>query len=238
MMELPHFLVIGISALACFYVLHRVKRHGEDLQHSIPQESAHDFQELLLLLQAPSEDWELLKDSPNITLHKKQTDHSPFAIIKAKILVPGTSSECVFKCIWDERIRRSWDRMIQDFHVLERLSATSELIYFYVKSPVPLVANREFVQRRSHSRTSDSYVIVYRSVAKEELPVPEGWVRAHTVISGYHIYPVHGQVTIEFISQNDLRGQLPPKLINSFAPAKALEWVKALAQAAQSLTPP
>lgn len=237
-METQHFLVMGLSALFSFCVLQKVKRHSACLHHSIPQESARDFQELLSLLEESSEDWELLKDLPNITLHKKQTGHSPFAIIRARILIPGTSTKCVFQCIWDEKTRKSWDRVIQDFHVLERLSGDSELIYFYVKSPMPFVANREFVQRRSYSKTADSYVTVYRSVTKEELPVPEGWVRAHTVISGYHIYPVHNAVAVEFISQNDLRGQLPPKLINSFAPAKALEWVKALARASQSLTPP
>jgi START domain len=207
----------------------------EDLEPLAEQDDK--FLELKSLLAEPiSEGWDEVRNTPGLQVYKKITEASPIAIIKAKIFIPNTCVEDVLFAIWDGEFRRSWDNVIQDFHVIEKVSDDSDLIYFYAQSPMPMiVSNREFVQHRKYMKDPTGTFIVYWSADREDIPVPEGWVRANTIISGYAIKSTEEGVLVDFISQNDVRGKIPPKLINTLAPSKAIDWVKKLSKACASL---
>ena len=199
---------------------------------------AHDkfFELKTLLLEPISEGWDVIKQTNTIEVHKKTTESSPIAIIKAKIFIPDTNIDDVLFAIWDGDYRREWDNVIQDFHVIEKLSEDSDVIYFFAKSPLPaIVSNREFIQNRKFLREKNGIFIVYWSADNESIPVPDGFIRANTIISGYHIKAENDGVRLEFISQNDVKGKIPPKLINTFAPSKAIDWVKKLSKACIAL---
>lgn len=173
-----------------------------------------------------------------MNLYKKDTGESPIAIIKSDVTLKDTTVDDVLFAIWDGEFRRSWDNVAQDFHIIDVVDQYTDQIYFYAKSPVPMiVSNREFVQHRIYRRDGPKISIVYWSADRDDIPVPEGWVRANTIISGYIIEPGRnpGEVIVNFITQNDVKGKIPPKLINTFAPSKALSWVKELSKACKIL---
>ena len=203
----------------------------------LAQSDCEKFSELKSLLSEPiSEGWDTVKETPTLQVYKKITEASPVAIIKAKILIADTNIEDVLFAIWDGDFRREWDNVIQDFHVVEKVSEDNDVIYFYAKSPLPaLVSNREFLQHRKYVKDNTGIYIVYWSADRNDIPTPNGWVRANTIISGYAIKPDNYGVLVEFISQNDVKGKIPPKLINSFAPGKAIDWVKKLGKACVTL---
>ena len=133
-----------------------VEEEEENLPLVMPE---HDkFSELKsLLTESNSEGWDTIKKTETIEVYKKITESSPVAIIKAKILIEDTSKEDVLFAIWDGDFRREWDNVIQDFHVIEKISEESDIIYFYAKSPLPsLVANREFIQHRKYLKEKNS----------------------------------------------------------------------------------
>lgn len=237
---------LGISiVLVFFYIKPRKLEQGESESSTQPASnppkvsndelkppqasSVHvpdKFDEFITLMaEDVTEGWDVVKDTPDLKVYKKIPENSPVAIIKATIIVQNTTVDDALFAIWDGKFRREWDDVVQDFKVLEKHSETSDVIYFYAASPMPaIVSNREFVQHRKYRKDDKGILIVYWSADMESLPVPTGWVRANTIISGYYIKPIEDGVEMYFISQNDVRGKIPPKLINAVAPTKAMEW--------------
>ncbi|OMJ77710.1 hypothetical protein SteCoe_22658 [Stentor coeruleus] len=188
-----------------------------------PLDKFEEFE--ILMTEGTSEGWDIVKENPDFKVYKKITEFSPVAIIKATILVNDTTPDDALFAIWDGGFRREWDNVLQDFKVIEKYSENSDMIYFYAASPFPsIVSNREFIQHRKYRKDDNGILIVYWSAERDDIPVPEGWVRANTIISGYYIKSVEGGVELYFISQNDVKGKIPPKLINAVAPSKAMDW--------------
>ena len=231
----------GILVGYIFYkqFMKKLTKQKEEDEELAPLRSPENdkFLELKNLLSEPvSEGWDVIKKTSTLEVYKKITESSPIAIIKAKIFIPETTIEDVLFAIWDGNFRRKWDNVIQDFQVLETLSEESDIIYFYAASPMPsLVSNREFLQYRRFSKEKNAIYIVYWSADKDNIPVPKDWIRAHTIISGYSIRAEDGGAVVEFISQNDVKGKIPHKLINTLAPSKAMDWVKKLGKACATL---
>ena len=237
--ESKNLLILGGFFILCyiFFVHFKKKQQSRAANKEAelaPLSSDYDkFDELKSLLASPvCEGWDVVKDVPGLQVYKKIPENSPVAIIKAKIIIKDTTQEDVLFAIWDGKFRREWDNVIQNFHVIEQESEDSDIIYFYAASPMPsIVSNREFIQHRKFVRENSGIFIVYWSAEREDIPIPDGWVRANTIISGYAIKKVQDGVMVEFISQNDVKGKIPPKLINAVAPSKAMDWVKKLGKA-------
>lgn len=180
-----------------------------------------------------------MKSMPNISIYKMISDNSAIAIIKARAIITDATPDKVFKAIWDGEFRKKWDTVLKRFEVLEQIDESTDLIRFYAESPLPsLVANREFLQMRCCKDYEGGKVIVYWSVERPDIEVPEGVIRANTIISGYVIIPDESNpknTRLDFISQNDVRGSIPPQLINTFAPRKASDWIKKLMSACKML---
>lgn len=185
-----------------------------------------------LLRESTLDGWDTIKESECLQVYKKITESSPIAIIKAKLLLPDSCVDDAFFAIWDGEFRREWDSVAKDFHVVSKSSEDADIIYFYAASPMPsIISNREFLQHRRYVKENGAIYIVYWSADMPEKPVPENWVRANTILSGYSISQTENGVLVEFISQNDIKGKIPPKLINALAPNKALEWARKFTKA-------
>mmetsp|Transcript_699 Transcript_699/g.1331 ORF Transcript_699/g.1331 Transcript_699/m.1331 type:complete len:255 (+) Transcript_699:719-1483(+) len=235
---------LGLTAVALVTCLQRTKPQAEQVMEDqiafedpclAPEEREH-LLELLGLLDEPNVDWEEVRRTDNAILLKKDLGSSPVAVIKAHFRLDGLTTECVFKTIWDDEYRREWDNVLKEFTVLEQYTSQSDLAYFYVESPTFLVANRDFLQRRVFTKQPDgTWVIVYWSIERPDVPTKSGWVRAHTSISGYRIREIEGGCVLDYLSHNDVKGLIPPFLINAFAPSKALEWSERMQVAAAKL---
>eukprot|EP00358_Blepharisma_japonicum_P002593 CAMPEP_0202948930 /NCGR_PEP_ID=MMETSP1395-20130829/14783_1 /ASSEMBLY_ACC=CAM_ASM_000871 /TAXON_ID=5961 /ORGANISM="Blepharisma japonicum, Strain Stock R1072" /LENGTH=232 /DNA_ID=CAMNT_0049651493 /DNA_START=6 /DNA_END=701 /DNA_ORIENTATION=- len=216
-----------ISAAIYYLYCKTLKKAKPDNNQNQPKLDCK-FRELeILISEGTNEGWNEIKKTDTFNVYKKDTGDSPIAIIKAFIIIKDTSIEDVHFAIWDGDFRRSWDSVAQDFQVIDKTDHQNDVIYFYAKSPVPwLVSNREFVQHRMYRRDGDKIMIVYWSADRPDRAVPENWVRANTIISGYIIEKGEnpGEVKVNFITQNDVKGSIPPQLINTYAPIKALNW--------------
>lgn len=193
------------------------------------------FEEIIDLLKESSEnniDWECAKHLNSTYIYKKKTENASLTIIKASTIIENTTSETVLNLIWDVSLRSRWDTLSKNFTLLETISENHDLIRFEIDSPMPaLVSPREFLQYRQRKKQGDSYAIVLWSEAKPEIPVPKGFTRAETIYGGYLIIPDGTNVRLELINNNDMRGSIPPKLINTMAPQKSMEWIKKLVAA-------
>lgn len=66
----------------------------------------------------------------------------------------------------------------------------TDVIYYSVSPPIPVVATREWLQRRVLRRdfpTKGMISILYYSVHLEGITVKKGWVRAETDVAGSFI---------------------------------------------------
>jgi hypothetical protein len=74
--------------------------------------------------------------------------------------------------------------------------------------------------------------IHFKSVENPKCPPKPKYVRAETVITGYIMEEevINGQVCTNFtlISENDLKGNLPKKLVNMAAAKETLVWINNL----------
>ena len=208
----------------------------------LPKAKVHEsllpsIADALSLIEEPtSQDWQTIKETPALSIYRKNTGDSPVAIIKAHVVVQGVTAADLMTVIWDVEVRVKWDTVLKGFQELEVLSPDSSVIAFYVKPPVPFISARDFVQLRCRQVVDGAMLISYQSVDRPEFPVPEGYIRGHTMISGYRICQVSpSDCEMDFISQTDIKGSIPVGILNTIAPLRAQEWIKKMVAAAQSL---
>jgi hypothetical protein len=58
--------------------------------------------------------------------------------------IPGVTKELIFTALYDGSIRVKWDKILENFQIVEVECEDVDVIYYYVNSP-PGIANREFV---------------------------------------------------------------------------------------------
>jgi hypothetical protein len=241
------YLVGAIVLLVLYYFLFYKQRTNtvtqdkemqvELLEVSTPenQPESNRFEEVLNFLNEPSEgnpNWECAKQLNSTFIYRKKTENASINVIKASTIIENTTVDVVSFLIWDVKERSKWDTLAKNLTTLESISLNHDLIRFEVDSPMPaLVAPREFLQYRLWKKEGDSIAMVMWSEEKPEIPVPAGFTRAETVYAGYLITTEGSNVRLVLIINNDMKGNIPPKLINTMAPQKSMEWIKKLAAA-------
>lgn len=189
-----------------------------------------------LVNEPPTDSWETIKSSPDLSIYRKKTGDSPVAIVKATALLSAVSAEDIMQVIWDVHVRATWDTVMKSFQEIEVFSADSSVITFFVKPPVPFVAARDFVQLRTRQKVGNAIIIAYQSVDRPDVPLADRCIRGNTLISGYRIEQKSpNQCEVAFISQTDIKGLIPVALLNTVAPLRAAEWLKKMGLAAQGL---
>ena len=191
---------------------------------------------LSLVNEPPTDSWEIIKSSPDLSIYRKKTGDSPVAIVKATALINDVSCENIMQVIWDVHVRATWDTVMKSFQEVEVHSPDSSVITFFVKPPVPFVAARDFVQLRSRQKVGNAIIIAYQSVDRPDVPLADRCIRGNTIISGYRIEQKSpNQCEVAFISQTDIKGLIPVALLNTVAPIRAAEWLKKMGLAAKGL---
>lgn len=102
---------------------------------------------LIDLIEEPIEDWEVVLKKENIIIYRTFKPGNPAVFVKGHADLPNVKKEILFKAIAEEEYRKKWDKVLANFHVVERESDLVDVIYYYVPSPFG-VANREFCQKR------------------------------------------------------------------------------------------
>ncbi|EPY21130.1 hypothetical protein STCU_08684 [Strigomonas culicis] len=151
---------------------------------------------------------------------------------------------CTPKEMWDllqdAVFRIQWDAFRAEAFEIVRLDQTNDIGYYAAKSPMSIVANRDFVnQRMWHDTGRGEYVIFNTSVPHDDVPPTYmkdnkknkdgSYVRAFSKLTGYLIQPYTdartGEVTgtaLTYITQSDPCGWIPTSVTNyistKFAP--------------------
>ena len=96
------------------------------------------------------------------------------------------------------------------------------------------VADRDFVQKRKIWQDfpdKNSVIIHFKSVEHKLAPEFKKFVRAETIISGYYIQTVSLNppvILLSIVSQTDIKGNIPNKLVNMVSQKAPKEWVNNL----------
>ncbi|KPA77041.1 putative mitochondrial hypothetical protein [Leptomonas pyrrhocoris] len=147
----------------------------------------------------------------------------------------GCAPRELYDMLQDPIFREDWDDYrLEAFRVVS-LSANTDIGYYAAKSPVPLVANRDFVnQRMWHDAGQDEFVIFNTSVPHTAVPPSYQkdthknkhgeFVRAMSKLTGYLIRPWRSPTTGEvegtsltYITQTDPCGRIPTTITNFIA---------------------
>ena len=120
----------------------------------------------------------------------KRTKDSPVLMVKAYCIIEH-SAQTVFTCIVDSAIRRSWDKVFDEFKTVDEGDGF-EVLYYSIKTPFG-ITKRDFLQRRTHILDypeKNSITMHFTSIDHPLMPVRRKIVRALTLISGYIIRPI------------------------------------------------
>lgn len=76
------------------------------------------------------------------------TDSSAVVLMKTYALLSGIPPSVVFEVIANPDIRRSWDKVMCNFEIIDDCPEDGRsLLYYMVKTPIG-VSNRDFLQQR------------------------------------------------------------------------------------------
>lgn len=162
------------------------------------------------------------------------------------------STHTIKELLWNQEKRLQWDKYMAEARVVERLGGNSEVYYFVVNTPTGIAA-RDFVQYRNYRFSNNSYAIYFQSVRHPDAPATSKYVRGETHISGYLIRPFEEvydeclydeseggtkgaseKSVITYISQTDLKGNIPSALSNLVSSKTPSKWFTNLEKACQT----
>jgi hypothetical protein len=180
--------------------------------------------------------WDILLNDDVCKIERKVLEINPeVPLIRTTAILENFSVDEVYKAIVDIEVRKSWDK---NFDIYEKIESNEkyDVLYMILKSPVMFISQRELIQQRKiYSNPSDeSKLIHFKSCVHEKYPITEKYVRAETIISGYHIQSHDynkSKTKICIISQTDIKGSLPKNFVNQMAAKGPREWILCLLKA-------
>lgn len=79
------------------------------------------MKQLLKFSQEEVESWDKVTDKETVKVYKKLLADNPCILIKGEALLSGCTVEDTFQQIYDMNLRKKWDKLSQDFRVVEQL---------------------------------------------------------------------------------------------------------------------
>ncbi|ESL10649.1 hypothetical protein TRSC58_01614 [Trypanosoma rangeli SC58] len=177
----------------------------------------------------------------------KKVEREPMRIIKVFGVLHGVHPKTLYDMLQDAVFRPLWDNYrIEAFRIV-KLDEHNDIGYYAVKSPVPGVANRDFVNQRAWINAgNDEYIIFNTSVPHRDVPLDylkvnkissDAVVRGISKITGYLVCPwtdrkgEHG-CCLTYITQCDPGGWIPAPLTNLISKKFAPKTIKTVSHAA------
>jgi len=196
------------------------------------------FQRILSIGSDVTSKWERVVTNPLIKIDKIRPEGSPVVLIRAWAFIEGFSPQEVFDQIYDTEKRAKWETVTMSLSVVEKIDETSQVIYFYVKTPIG-ISERDFVQVRNFKLDypqKDHIVMSFKSVNHPKMPPMKGRIRAETHIAGYIMKPsTQAPNSTDFciVSQSDIKGNIPKVIVNMASGKAPAEWINKLIKACE-----
>ena len=131
--------------------------------------------------------------------------------------IPGATPKDMLALFWnkDLQARQVWDASLAEFHLVEKISDTLEVLFSSYSAGVPLVANRTFVIARTFWEQADgSIVYVGTSLNHDKGVQSPDDVRGTSTVYFEWTKTATGTHVRQFLAA-DARGSLPAFVINS-----------------------
>ncbi len=96
--------------------------------------------------------WELTYDKNDLKLYRKFEQGNPSVIVQARAIMRKCEVDTVFDCIYNGHERAKWDKVFNDFSRIQLLSENQEIAHYHIDTGVPLMAQRDFVEKRGVKR--------------------------------------------------------------------------------------
>ena len=120
------------------------------------------------------------------------TEKSPIMLLRTIAFIENIPTDIVFETIANQDVRRSWDKVLSNFEILEDHPEQGvSILYYMIKPPIGL-SNRDFLQQRKVKKDFPSPGVItmhFKSTTHPLCPEKPKTVRAETILSGYLIEP-------------------------------------------------
>ena len=107
------------------------------------------------LINEPIDAWDIVLRKENILIYKTFKPGNEAVFVKGYGEIPEVDKDTVFdvlfkiifKALHQVNLRTKWDKLLENFHVVEKESDEVDVVYYFVASPFG-AANRDFLQKR------------------------------------------------------------------------------------------
>lgn len=175
--------------------------------------------------------WKLEYDKDETKVWSKLTPKCNLKMIKVLSVFPNTRADVLFDVLHDPEYRKEWDEHMQASIEIGYLNPNNDVGYYAISCPPP-VKNRDFVLQRSWLDAGDEKMILNHSVNHKDYAPRKGYIRAVSHLTGFVLRQTFAGCFMNYISQTDPRGKLPPWLVNKITQKFAPRVVKQLKKAA------
>mmetsp|Transcript_6625 Transcript_6625/g.24780 ORF Transcript_6625/g.24780 Transcript_6625/m.24780 type:complete len:194 (-) Transcript_6625:6083-6664(-) len=154
-------------------------------------------------------------------------ENSHITRVKARAIFPKITPDTLYSVLIHDEYVRSTDPNMHEWVILEEIDEANDISYYASKLPSIIsffISPRDFLSLRGYGQTGkDEYMIIMRSIEDDRMPPRKKWVRAHIIITGFLIRKHGAGCELIYMSQTDLKGKIPKKVINystsKFAPS-------------------
>jgi len=183
--------------------------------------------------------WKPVVSTPGLAIFQKEMPAEESAVQRVKLVGKVNHPPAlVEQLLFDNTLRPIWDEVVQKVEPIERLENGNRILYMATRPPSP-VYPRDLVllrvQKEIEFNKKKTVVVVDTSVEHPSLPAVEGYIRAHTIMSGAvcELQP-DGGTLYSMISQLDMKGYIPVSVINMLVGQQTAKWFKLLTDACDS----
>lgn len=191
---------------------------------------AEDFEHFRRLAESV-DGWNLQYDKQGTKVFSKVKDGSTVRLIKVVTKFNDVSCSLMYDVLHDGDYRRCWDENMVDCYEICQLDRCNDIGYYSIKCPKPM-KNRDFVTQRSWSWKDDNFIIFNHSVHHKSAPLKKGFIRGSSILSGYYVQKKGEGLSLTYVSQVDLKGNLPKWLVNRASTKIAPKVIKNIHEAA------
>ncbi|CDW87073.1 UNKNOWN [Stylonychia lemnae] len=204
-------------------------------------EADDDFIALQQTLQENDDMWEFGSYSENLKVQKRRGMNGQSVHIRCIAILPKIPKQVAFSCYADNKIRKRWDRMIQNFTVVEEDEEKgNSVIYYMVKTPSFIQTRDALLEKKiiKGFPTDGALSIHFKSTTHHNIPEdPTKCLRIDVSSFGmvFEDAPDKMGTKLSWVLHNDIRGCVPKSLINSRALKNPKLMIQELTSACQKL---
>lgn len=166
-----------------------------------------------------SDEWICEYDKNSIQVLLKSMKTTNVTRVKVRGIFPDVSPKVLYQSLIHDEYVRHCDPNMAEWEIVEQIDESNDISYYASKLPSLmkfLISPRDFLSIRGYGETGpDEYMIIMRSIEDQRKPTRKKWVRAHILITGFLIQKCpDGGTQLTYLSQTDLKGKIPTKIIN------------------------